>query len=85
MRGDRGPNDRAVRSRSGLTGQPVARADVERPNVRVGSLEPGKRADLIAVAGDPTGDVRAHDDLRLVVKGGTVVHNSPTARTATVV
>ncbi len=42
-----------------------------------GSIEAGKFADLIAVAGDPTRDIRALYDLRLVVKGGAVVHGSP--------
>jgi len=42
----------------------------------VGTLEPGKYADLIAVGGDPTRDIRALYDLHLVVKGGAVVHGS---------
>jgi imidazolonepropionase-like amidohydrolase len=38
----------------------------------VGSLEPGKAADLIAVAGDPTRDVTTLTSVRFVMKGGTV-------------
>lgn len=38
----------------------------------VGSLEPGKQADLIAVRGDPLGDVTVLKDVRLVMKGGVV-------------
>ena len=36
----------------------------------------GKHADLIAVGGDPTRDVRALYDRRLVVKGGSVVRSA---------
>src|SRR5262249_51417560 len=40
---------------------------------KVGALEPGKLADLIAVDGDPLADLHALDRIRLVVKGGVVV------------
>lgn len=42
---------------------------------RVGSLEPGKFADLIAVQGDPTTDVTVLEDVQFVMKGGQVVKN----------
>jgi len=38
----------------------------------VGTLQPGKQADLIAVRGDPTRDVKLLKDVRLVMKGGVV-------------
>jgi imidazolonepropionase-like amidohydrolase len=38
----------------------------------VGSLEPGKRADLIAVSGDPLRDVTALKRVAFVMKGGRV-------------
>ncbi len=41
--------------------------------VRVGSLEPGHAADLIAVNGDPLADVDVLRDVRVVVKGGRIV------------
>jgi imidazolonepropionase-like amidohydrolase len=53
-----------------------AAAEAMRLDKVVGTLEPGKHADLIAVGGDPTRDVRALYDLRLVVKGGAVVHRA---------
>jgi imidazolonepropionase-like amidohydrolase len=47
----------------------VGRAD------RLGSLAPGKLADVIAVAGDPTADVAALERVRFVMKGGRVWRN----------
>lgn len=42
---------------------------------RVGRIEPGCFADLVAVAGDPTHDVRLLEDVRFVMKGGTVLRH----------
>jgi imidazolonepropionase-like amidohydrolase len=42
---------------------------------RVGTLEPGKFADLIAVAKDPLADVRALENVPFVMKGGAVAKN----------
>jgi imidazolonepropionase-like amidohydrolase len=39
---------------------------------RVGTLEPGKFADLIAVAGDPLSDITELTRVRFVMKGGVV-------------
>ncbi len=41
----------------------------------VGHLEPGFAADVIAVPGDPTKDVRATERVFFVMKGGTVFRN----------
>lgn len=43
---------------------------------RVGRIEPGLYADLIAVAGDPTDNVRLLEDVAFVMKGGEVVRDS---------
>jgi imidazolonepropionase-like amidohydrolase len=40
----------------------------------VGSLEPGKWADLLAVAGDPTLDIQSLREVRLVLRDGVVVN-----------
>jgi imidazolonepropionase-like amidohydrolase len=41
---------------------------------RVGAIEPGRYADLIAVHGDPLEDVDLLTDVALVMKGGELVH-----------
>lgn len=41
----------------------------------IGSLEVGKYADIVAVAGNPVEDIQALRDIRLVMKGGTVYRN----------
>jgi imidazolonepropionase-like amidohydrolase len=42
---------------------------------RVGAIEPGKFADLIAVAGDPLADITELERVRFVMKDGRVVRN----------
>jgi len=42
---------------------------------RVGSIEKGKFADLIAVAGDPLADISELERVKFVMKGGEVVKN----------
>ena len=42
---------------------------------RVGSVEPGRYADLIAVSGDPTEDITELQRVRWVMQGGVVVKN----------
>ena len=42
----------------------------------VGSIEPGRYADLIAVAGDPLADIRSLEKVGFVMKGGEVVKNT---------
>jgi imidazolonepropionase-like amidohydrolase len=42
---------------------------------KVGSLEPGRYADVIAVSGDPLSDVRVLESVKFVMKGGAVVRS----------
>jgi len=42
---------------------------------RIGAIEPGKFADLVAVGGDPIADITELERVRFVMKGGQVVRN----------
>lgn len=42
---------------------------------RVGTLEPGKLADIIAVPGDPLADIRQLEKVRFVMKEGVMIRN----------
>lgn len=42
---------------------------------RVGTLEKGKFADLIAVSGNPLADITEMERVRFVMKGGVIVRN----------
>jgi len=42
---------------------------------RVGTIEPGKFADIVAVEGDPLADVHVLENIRFVMKGGEVIKN----------
>jgi imidazolonepropionase-like amidohydrolase len=42
---------------------------------RIGSIEKGKFADLVAVSGDPLADVTELERVRFVMKGGQTVRN----------
>jgi imidazolonepropionase-like amidohydrolase len=42
---------------------------------KIGTLEPGKWADIIAVDGDPTKDIRTLENVKFVMKGGAVYKN----------
>jgi imidazolonepropionase-like amidohydrolase len=42
---------------------------------KVGSIEPGKFADIVAVAGDPLLDISQVEHVKFVMKGGVVIKN----------
>src|SRR5436309_11022824 len=51
----------------------------------VGTLEKGKRADIVAMPGDPTADITATERTSFVMKDGKIIRNGPaTPRTAAV-
>src|SRR5262249_13548987 len=45
----------------------------------IGAVEPGKLADLVAVAGDPLADITELERVAFVMKGGQVIRNGLTA------
>ena len=42
---------------------------------RVGTIENGKYADIIAVAGNPMADITELERVKFVMKGGVIVQN----------
>jgi len=50
---------------------------------KIGTLEKGKLADIVAVPGDPTADITATERVSFVMKEGKIIRNgAPTAQTA---
>ena len=47
---------------------------------RIGAVEPGKFADLIAVAGDPIADLTELERVQFVTKDGQVIKNNAAAQ-----
>jgi len=43
--------------------------------MRLGTIEPGKYADLVAVAGGPIADITELERVRFVMKDGQVIRN----------
>jgi imidazolonepropionase-like amidohydrolase len=64
----------------GLVGIAGAPAKLSNWVDQIGSIEKGKYADVIAVAGNPLTDVSEMRRVRFVMKGGYVVKNELTAR-----
>ncbi|MBC8120984.1 MAG: amidohydrolase family protein [Gemmatimonadaceae bacterium] len=55
-------------------------ARVARRERELGSIAPGKLADLVLVAGNPAADISAIRQVEMVVKGGTVYHSADLCR-----
>ena len=53
-------------------------AELLRLSSKVGSLEAGKAADIIAVSGDPTKDIHSMQNVVFVMKGGKILRDART-------
>ena len=62
-----------VRAIQAATARPAAALGMAE---RLGTLAPGRLADVVAVEGDPLADVSALRRVRLVVKGGCIVYHA---------
>jgi imidazolonepropionase-like amidohydrolase len=58
----------------------VNAADLIGRSKDVGSIEPGKFADLIAVTSDPLQDVKVLENVGFVMKGGTIYKDNVTGK-----
>ena len=54
-----------------------AGADLLGLSDRIGTLEKGKEADIVAVPGDPLKDIRVTQRVFFVMKGGRILRYSP--------
>jgi imidazolonepropionase-like amidohydrolase len=59
----------AIRSATSVGAENIGWGD------RVGSIEKGNYADLVAVSGNPANDITELDRVKFVMKGGQVVRN----------
>ena len=50
----------------------IGAARVMKHDAELGSIEPGKLADLVIIDGDPTTDIRAIRHVETVIRGGTI-------------
>lgn len=63
-------NMQAIQSATGLAAEALSISDV------VGTIQPGKEADILVVDGDPLEDIRALWNTRMVMKAGEPFHDA---------
>jgi imidazolonepropionase-like amidohydrolase len=66
-----------------IQGGTIINAEVMGWKDRVGSIEKGKYADVIAVPGDPLADITALQRVQFVMKGGKVIRSEMTESVST--
>jgi imidazolonepropionase-like amidohydrolase len=66
-----------------IQGGTIINAEVMGWKDRVGSIEKGKYADVIAVPGDPLADITALQRVQFVMKGGKVIRSEVTESVST--
>ena len=66
-------NARVLSPAEAIKAATVNAADLLGLSTEIGTLEPGKRADIIAVQGDPLSDVTVLKQVRFVMKDGRVI------------
>ena len=64
--------DRGMSPAAALRAATSSAADLLGLSRQIGTLEPGKEADVIAVPGDPLADIRVMEKVELVMKGGRI-------------
>jgi len=69
--------DHGMKPAAALRAATASAADLLGLARSVGTLEPGKQADVVAVAGDPLADIHVMEKVRFVMKGGQVYKNEP--------
>jgi imidazolonepropionase-like amidohydrolase len=63
--------------REALIAATITAADLLGLSAQIGTLSPGKSADIVAVAGDPLDDASAMQRVRFVMSRGAIVRNEP--------
>ena len=56
-----------------LTAATVTNSQLLRMQDKIGTIEPGKLADIVAFAGNPLDDIKVMQDCRFVMKDGAVI------------
>jgi imidazolonepropionase-like amidohydrolase len=67
-------------SMQALQSATIAAADLIGQKEKLGSIARGKYADIIAIAGDPLGDVRLFEKVAFVMKDGKIYKNEPASK-----
>jgi imidazolonepropionase-like amidohydrolase len=71
-----------VSSKEAIRSGTIVNAEVLGMGDRVGSVDKGKFADIVAVSGDPLADITELQRVKFVMKGGRIIRNELTPYTA---